>query len=80
MSSELKSNGKELLAIEQNLVDKVWEDEKSRPACGTDAVFDLGLEFAGKKTDEKVENVRKEMKENGATVLIVTELDEVACI
>lgn len=76
-SGELKSNGKELVAIEQNLVDEVWEDQ--RPACGTDAVFDLGLEFSGKKTDEKVENVRKEMEENEATVLLVTELDEVAC-
>ncbi len=78
MSAELKSDGKELVPIEKNLVDEVWK-EYQRPACGTDAVFDLGLEFSGKKTDEKVENVRKEMGESEATVLVVTELDEVAC-
>jgi len=37
------------------------------------------LSSLGKKCGEKVEEVRQEMFENNATILLVTALDEIAC-
>lgn len=35
--------------------------------------------FIGRSWQEKVGDVRKQMKDNNASVLVVTALDEVAC-
>lgn len=59
-----------------NLVDHVWND---RPECPKDPVRELSIEFAGKSTYSKVLEVYDEMDREGAEVLIVTELDEIAC-
>lgn len=59
-----------------NLVDKVWTD---RPDCRKDAVRELGIEFAGKSTNTKVQEVYNEMDRERVEVLIITELDEIAC-
>ncbi|CAL8095305.1 unnamed protein product [Orchesella dallaii] len=75
MQKELQSAGKSLVPTDNNLVDEVWLD---RPPCASDPVIELGIEFAGKKSEEKVTDVRQEMNENGAAALIVAELDEVA--
>ncbi|ODN05305.1 Xaa-Pro aminopeptidase 1 [Orchesella cincta] len=76
MQRELQSVGKSLVPTENNLVDEVWSTD--RPPCASDPVIELGIEFAGIRTEEKLKNVRKEMADNGAAALIVAELDEVA--
>lgn len=77
MSMELTAAQKTLEAISDNLIDVVWLGRQ--PLCGKDNVFNLGNEFSGRSTTEKLSKVRSEMKDNGASVLVVTELDEVAC-
>lgn len=59
-----------------NLIDEVWID---RPDCPKDPVKELGIEFSGKLMDSKVQEIYYEMDNEGAEVLIITELDEIAC-
>lgn len=60
----------------ENLIDKVWGDE--RPPSPTSEIFIHDVKFAGMKVREKLELVKKEMKENNCALHIVAALDEVA--
>ncbi|CAK1365767.1 unnamed protein product [Cercospora beticola] len=71
-----KKGGKELVAVAENLIDKVWAEEK--PARPNEPVRVLGLEYAGKKYQEKIEELRKELDKKKAAGFVVSMLDEVA--
>lgn len=71
-----KKGGKELIAVAENLVDKVWgKDKPSRP---NESVRVLELEYAGKKFQEKIEELRKELDKKKAAGFVVSMLDEIA--
>lgn len=59
-----------------NLIDDVWLD---RPDCPKDPVRELQIEFSGVSTYTKVQDIYDEMDREKAEVLIISELDEVAC-
>lgn len=71
-----KKGGKDLVALAENLVDRVWGKEK--PAPPNEPVRVLGLEYAGKKFQEKIEELRKELDKKKAAAFVVSMLDEVA--
>jgi len=71
-----KKGGKDLVAIAENLVDKVWGEKK--PARPNEAVMVLGQEYAGKTFQGKVEELRKELDKKKAAGFVVSMLDEVA--
>lgn len=71
-----KKGGKELVAIAENLVDKVWG--KQKPARPNEPVRVLELEHAGKKWQDKVEELRKELDKKKAAGFVVSMLDEIA--
>lgn len=60
---------------EEDLAGLIWED---RPAMSKEPVWELDNEYAGLSREEKLESVRKKMKEQGADVLVLTALDEIA--
>jgi len=57
----------------KDLVGEVWIN---RPAIKPSKIYDLPLSTVGKSADEKIADVRKEMKENGADYLLITDLME----
>lgn len=59
-----------------NLIDEIWDD---RPDCPEDPVRELGIEFSGKSVRTKIQEIYGEMERERVEVLIVTELDEIAC-
>jgi Xaa-Pro aminopeptidase len=71
-----KKGGKELVGIAENLVDKVWGSDK--PPRPNEPVRVLGLEFTGKKYQEKIEDLRKELDKKNAAAFVVSMLDEIA--
>ncbi|KAG9232756.1 putative Xaa-pro aminopeptidase P [Amylocarpus encephaloides] len=71
-----KRGGQELVAIEQNLVDIVWGNE--RPASPNEPVKILQQHFAGKELKSKVEELRKELDKKKSSGFIVSMLDEIA--
>ncbi|KAK5166302.1 uncharacterized protein LTR77_008563 [Saxophila tyrrhenica] len=71
-----KKGGKDLVAIATNLVDEVWGDKK--PARPNEPVKVLGLEYAGKSFEDKIEELRKELDKKKAAGFVVSMLDEIA--
>ncbi|MGX7112771.1 aminopeptidase P family N-terminal domain-containing protein [Gemella cuniculi] len=62
------------IKYEVDLVDEIWTD---RPALSEAKAFYLGIERAGETVASKLERVRKEMKETGANIHVITTLDDI---
>ena len=73
----LNSPDSELVPLEDNLVDAVWEDQPPPPA---NPIYALGDELTGCSVADKLASIRKEMEEAGATLLVLTKLDEIAWV
>jgi len=67
----------EMVPINDNLVDAVWEDQ---PAPPSNPIYALPERVTGSGVAEKLANVRKEMEEAGADLLVLTKLDEIAWV
>ncbi len=60
---------------DKDLVDSVWTD---RPALPKEPAFMLEEKYSGKSAADKLLAVRNEMNKSGATVHIITTLDDIA--
>ncbi|CAK9807708.1 Xaa-Pro aminopeptidase ApepP [Anthophora quadrimaculata] len=78
LHTSLTSAGHCLLPLEENLIDKVWDDEQ--PAPTANVILPQPIQFSGCTAGKKVKLCRKVMTKNKAKALVVTALDEVAYI
>lgn len=76
LSRELEANGKTLVPVQPNLIDLIWNN---KPLRSLNPVIRLGMEFSGKSISNKLKDVRGKVEDEGAEILVVTELDEIAC-
>ena len=67
-----EKNGKIVYAYD--LVGKIWED---RPELSKEPVFTLEEKYTGESTASKLKRIREKMTENGATVHVLTTLDDI---
>lgn len=74
----LTAAGHCLFPLQDNLIDKLWADEQ--PAPTSNPIVPQLLKYTGKKSCEKIDKCRDEMKKNHAGVLVITALDEIAYI
>lgn len=74
-STEETASLGEIVTLQSNLVDEVWED---RPAVPTSPFRVHPLEYAGKTVADKIKSIRKEMAEKKATMSVFSALDDVA--
>ncbi len=65
------------LSVSEDLLDEIWEE---RPERSRTRAWVLKEEYAGESTASKIARVRKEMKERGAAIHILTTLDDIAWI
>lgn len=72
----LEDSGNELVAVEGNLIDRIWCDQ---PPQTCNQIITLSTEITGKTVADKLAEIRQEMVDLQAEVLVVTALDEVAC-
>ncbi|KAL7627125.1 hypothetical protein AAE478_003901 [Parahypoxylon ruwenzoriense] len=71
-----KGGGKDLVPVEENLVDKVWgADRPSRP---NEPIIVLGETFSGKDVKTKLADLRKELEKKKSLGFVVSMLDEIA--
>ncbi|WMJ87521.1 aminopeptidase P family protein [Anaerocolumna sp. MB42-C2] len=63
------------IKYEKDLVDIIWSD---RPALSMEPAFLLEEKYSGRSTSDKLQDVRNEMKKSGATIHIITTLDDIA--
>ena len=59
----------------EDLVDKIWTD---RPALSKEPVWELSVEYAGMSREEKLGKIRESIKKEGADLLVLTALDDIA--
>ncbi|EXJ75555.1 xaa-Pro aminopeptidase [Cladophialophora psammophila CBS 110553] len=64
-----------LVGVSENLVDNIWNDRPPRPA---ERVIVLSEKYAGKPYQQKLDDLRKELKKKKAVGMVVSMLDEVA--
>ncbi|CDI85437.1 X-prolyl aminopeptidase, putative [Eimeria praecox] len=68
--------GKQVVPLERNLVDEVWGPE--RPSLPNSTVYVHPKEYRGLSTREKVAKALEAMAKEGADLLLLSSLDEVA--
>lgn len=61
--------------IHRDYVKEIWKD---RPGMSTEPAFELDVKYAGESRRDKLQRVRKYMKEVGANGHILTTLDDIA--
>ena len=76
-SSALHSAESEMVPIDWNLVDYVWEEQPDPPS---NEIYALHESVTGMGVAEKLSSVRKEMIDAGANKLVITKLDEIAWV
>lgn len=64
-----KKGGRALSAVTIHLVDIVWGDERPKPPH--EKVKLHSMEFAGKESSEKIQDLRKELEKKKAAGLII---------
>ena len=74
MKKELDKSGV-LLRSEEDILDKIWSD---RPPFPESNCYEFPLEYAGLSRMEKLQNIRKSMKEEGVAVHLFASLDDIA--
>ncbi len=73
--TELAAAGIELVNVEANLVDALWDDRPTPPMAPIQV---HPLQFAGERFQDKLKRVRKAMSEAGAQAHVVAALDSIA--
>jgi len=77
ISKALKNSGKNLIRVDQNLVDLVWCD-LGQPEVPSSNLLGLPLSSSGRSWEDKVNDVRERLKKKNAYGFVVASLDEVA--
>ncbi len=67
-----EKNGRVIYAYD--LIDEIWEE---RPALSTEPAWMLEEKYAGETAAGKLSRIREYMKENGASVHVLTTLDDI---
>ncbi|XP_043266621.1 xaa-Pro aminopeptidase ApepP-like [Venturia canescens] len=76
MHKALTAAGHRLMPLDENLVDRVWGED--RPAFSLNPIVAHPLIYTGQKSSEKISQCRREMEKNRTNILVIAELDEVA--
>lgn len=65
---------KAVIRGEEDLVDLIWS---SRPGLSSEPVWILEERYAGKSAEEKLKDLRRAMEKEGATIHLLTTLDDI---
>ncbi|KAI9729994.1 MAG: hypothetical protein M1834_006192 [Cirrosporium novae-zelandiae] len=77
LAKTIKSkSGGVLKGVKENLVDNIWGSQ--RPARPVERVKVLDVQFAGKKFEDKIEDLRKELEKRKSAGMVISMLDEIA--
>lgn len=74
-SLEQAKRGVSLVAVTENLIDRVWFDKPARP---NEVIFRLDDKYTGASVASKLHRVREQLVKVGSPGTVVSQLDEVA--
>jgi Xaa-Pro aminopeptidase len=76
LSEKIKNKGgSQLKPVQDNLIDQVWQGKPARPS---EKVIVLEDKFSGKKFQDKLEDLRKELDKKKSAGIVISMLDEIA--
>ena len=75
LKKQLGGAGIELVSVNENLIDLVWDDAPSLPDA---PVFLHSMKYAGEDVPSKLESVRKQLKSNLCSSIVLSALDDIA--
>lgn len=75
--AKLNSSKIELIHVDKNLIDLVWE-EYDKPSLVEKPIIKLDTKHTGKRTKEKLKDIREQMAKLNTTSYVITSLDEIA--
>ncbi|ORX90124.1 Creatinase/aminopeptidase [Basidiobolus meristosporus CBS 931.73] len=75
LQERLTSVNSALVTVKDNLIDKIWKDRPSLPA---NKIFPHPMRYAGRSVDDKLLQLREELRKYNAYGFIVSTLDEIA--
>jgi len=78
LANKLRENSCELVDTRKNLVDIVREEFETSVPLGMQGLIKLGSEFTGKRTSEKLAEIRGYMRTLGVGSMVVSSLDDIA--
>lgn len=73
----VEQQGLRFTPVLPDLIDEIW-NKTSRPELPSTTINPYPVKYAGKSWQDKVRDVRKEMKKHKVDVLVITMLDELA--
>jgi Xaa-Pro aminopeptidase len=76
LADKIKKKGGEFKAVDDNLIDIVWGQD--RPPRPSEKVQVQPLEYSGKGFTDKIEELRKELEKKKSLGFVVSMLDEIA--
>jgi len=76
LADKIKKKGGEYKAVNENLVDLVWAEE--RPPRPSEKVRVQPLKYTGKSFEDKIEDIRKELEKKKSLGFVASMLDEIA--
>jgi Xaa-Pro aminopeptidase len=71
----LEQKGAQLVAVEENPIDLIWEDQPPRPAL---PIVDHAVQYAGKERQAKIALCAQTLRQAGADLGVISSLDGVA--
>jgi Xaa-Pro aminopeptidase len=75
--TKLNSNKIDLIHVDKNLIDLVWE-EYGKPNFVERPIIKLNTKHTGKRSNEKLKDIRDQMIKLNANSYVITSLDEIA--
>lgn len=75
---ELNERKIRLIGDQANIIDDIWTLVQGRPYEVIDTIFVHDLKFAGRRWEEKIQDLRNNLLKQTIDGMIVTELDEIA--
>ncbi|KAL1130055.1 hypothetical protein AAG570_012998 [Ranatra chinensis] len=75
LKEDLEPNNHNLVPVGTDLIDLIWDERAAPPES---VIQPMALEHTGKVSKCKMEEVRAEMDEKGADMLIITALDDIS--
>ncbi|KAF2128571.1 putative Xaa-Pro aminopeptidase P [Dothidotthia symphoricarpi CBS 119687] len=76
LAEKIKKKGGEYKAVDENLIDVVWGDQ--RPARPSEKVIVQPVQYSGRSFNDKIEDLRKELEKKKSLGFVVSMLDEAA--
>lgn len=76
LKATLDAAGHELVSVEDNLVDKVWDN---KPDPNITPLEPHIIEYSGRKISDKLTDLDQELIKHSADAIVLTSLDDIAC-